>query len=356
VALATGSFAMQSSWSNDTNRCDISHPIVTGTGGTPSANFTSTIIGLAVNFLDKSTDIGGSIGSYLWNFGDNATSSLASPSHTYSSLGTYLVTETITDQVSGAQSTFADNVSVNATGGTPTASFTYMASGLTVSFNDASTDLGGTIANYSWNFGDNTTSPTKNPIHNFISAGIYTVQETVRDSVNGKTSTSSQTISVSKAVNLIGNGDYEAGATAAPWVTTTGVICGANCTGATPHSGLWFAWLDGYGKANTDTVDQTIQIPSGKKSATLSFYLHIDTQEVGRTAYDRLDVQVLSLTGKLLGTLASYTNVNAATGYALNSLNMNSYIGQTIKLRFKGTEDSSLATSFVIDDVALLVQ
>ena len=29
VATATGTFAMQSTWSNDTNRCDISHPIVT---------------------------------------------------------------------------------------------------------------------------------------------------------------------------------------------------------------------------------------------------------------------------------------------------------------------------------------
>jgi serine protease len=30
VSTSTGSFAMQSTWSNDTNRCDISHPIVTG--------------------------------------------------------------------------------------------------------------------------------------------------------------------------------------------------------------------------------------------------------------------------------------------------------------------------------------
>jgi serine protease len=356
VSMATGSFAMQSSWSNDTNRCDISHPIVTGTGGTPSANFTSTTSGLAANFSDKSTDIGGTIGSYLWNFGDNTTSSLVNPSHTYSSPGTYTVSETVTDQVSGAQSSHSGNVSVNRTGGVPTASFTYMANGLTLTFNDASTDLGGSIANYSWNFGDSTTSTTKSPTHTFTSAGTYTVKETVRDSVNGKTGTSSQTVSVSKAVNLIGNGGYEAGATASPWVTTPGVICGATCTGETPHSGLWFAWLDGYGTTHTDSVDQTIQIPSGKKSATLSFYLHIDTQEVGRIAYDRLDVQVLSSTGTLLGTLASYTNVNAATGYALKSLNMNSYIGQTIKLRFKGTEDSSLATSFVIDDAALLVQ
>ncbi|MDE3073560.1 MAG: hypothetical protein KGJ63_12615, partial [Pseudomonadota bacterium] len=28
VVMGTGSFAMQSTWSNDTNECDISHPIV----------------------------------------------------------------------------------------------------------------------------------------------------------------------------------------------------------------------------------------------------------------------------------------------------------------------------------------
>jgi serine protease len=30
VSMTTGTFAMQSTWSNDTNRCDLSHPIVTG--------------------------------------------------------------------------------------------------------------------------------------------------------------------------------------------------------------------------------------------------------------------------------------------------------------------------------------
>ena len=34
--MGTGTFAMQSTWSNDTNRCDISHPIVGGGGGNGS--------------------------------------------------------------------------------------------------------------------------------------------------------------------------------------------------------------------------------------------------------------------------------------------------------------------------------
>src|SRR5262249_13694962 len=70
VAFSTGSFAMQGTWSNDTNRCDISHPIVTGSGGTPLADFTFSTSGLTVSFTDRSTDSGGTIGSHAWTFGD----------------------------------------------------------------------------------------------------------------------------------------------------------------------------------------------------------------------------------------------------------------------------------------------
>ncbi len=74
------------------------------------------------------------------------------------------------------------------------------------------------------------------------------------------------------------------------------------------------------------------------------------------TAYAILRVKVLKTSGSVLATLATYSNVNAASGYSLHSLNMNAWIGQTVQIRFIGTEDSSLETSFVIDDVTLTVQ
>jgi xanthomonalisin len=67
-------------------------------------------------------------------------------------------------------------------------------------------------------------------------------------------------------------------------------------------------------------------------------------------------VQVLNSSGAVLATLATYSNLNAATGYVLRSLDMSAYIGQTVTIKFVGTEDSSLATSFVLDDVTLTVQ
>ena len=57
-----------------------------------------------------------------------------------------------------------------------------------------------------------------------------------------------------------------------------------------------------------------------------------------------------------MGTLATYSNLNAGSGYTQKTLNLNSYIGQSVTLRFTGKENSSRATSFVLDDVTLTVQ
>ncbi|MFF0294572.1 putative Ig domain-containing protein [Kitasatospora sp. NPDC004615] len=147
------------------------------------------------------------------------------------------------------------------------------------------------------------------------------------------------------AGQLLGNAGFETG-TAAPWTTSAGVV--DNSTSQPAHSGSWKAWLDGYGSAHTDTVAQTVTIPAGCK-ATFSFWLHIDTAETGTTAYDKLTVQANST------TLATYSNVNAATGYVQKSFDLSSYAGQSVTLKFTGTEDSSQQTSFVIDDTALNV-
>lgn len=95
-------------------------------------------------------------------------------------------------------------------------------------------------------------------------------------------------------------------------------------------------------------------IPSGCTTATLSFYLHVDTAETTTsTAYDTLKVQVLNSSGTVLGTPATYSNLNAAGGYTQRSFSLASYAGQTVTLKFTGTEGSTLQTSFVIDDTAL---
>ncbi|GAA4858339.1 protease pro-enzyme activation domain-containing protein [Kitasatospora terrestris] len=147
------------------------------------------------------------------------------------------------------------------------------------------------------------------------------------------------------AAQLIGNGGFETG-TAAPWTTSGGVV--DNSTSEAAHTGSWKAWMDGYGSAHTDTVSQTVSIPAGCR-ATFSFWLHVDTAETGTTAYDKLTVQAGTT------TLATVSNANAATGWVQKSFDLSAFAGQSVTLKFTGTEDSSLQTSFVIDDAAVNV-
>jgi hypothetical protein len=189
-------------------------------------------------------------------------------------------------------------------------------------------------------------------------AGTFSVTVTAKDGTGASGSASfSWTINPSSsgctAAQLLGNPGFETG-TAAPWTTSSGVI--NNSSSEPPHSGSWDAWLDGYGTTHTDTLSQSVTIPSNCTTATLSFWLHIDTAETSTTtAYDTLKVQLLNSAGTVLTTLATYSNLNHNTGYAQHSFSLSSYIGQTITLKFTGAEDSTLQTSFVIDDNAINV-
>ena len=142
-------------------------------------------------------------------------------------------------------------------------------------------------------------------------------------------------------------------------VTSTGSFGGlaggdARCNTAAQAAnkgGTWKAWLDGYGTAHTDTVSQAVTIPSAA-AATLSLYLYVASAETTTTAaYDKLTVQVVS--GGVTSTLGTFSNLDKGSAYVQRSFNVSSFAGKTVTVRLTGTEDSSLATSFVIDDTAL---
>jgi serine protease len=186
-------------------------------------------------------------------------------------------------------------------------------------------------------------------------AGTYTTTATAKDTTGASGSVAfTWTVNTTgggggcTAKQLLGNPGFETGS-AAPWSSTAGVV-NPNGAGETAHSGSYYAWLDGYGTTHTDTLSQTVTVPSGCTNYTFSFWLHIDTSETTTTtAYDRLTVQAGST------TLATYSNLNHNSGYVQKSFNLGSFAGQTVTIKFTGTEDSSLQTSFVIDDTALNV-
>ncbi|MET8835784.1 M28 family peptidase [Micromonospora sp. NPDC004540] len=220
----------------------------------------------------------------------------------------------------------AQTVSLSATGAP---------SGVTVSFSPSSVTSGGSAT---MTVSASATATT----------GTFTVTVTGTGSV---TRSAAYTLTVTgtggcAGGQLIGNSSFESGST--PWTATSGVI--TNSSSQAARTGSYKAWLDGYGSSHTDTLAQSVTIPVGCASYTLSFWLHIDTAETtGSTAYDKLTVQVGTT------TLATYSNLNAASGYAQRSFNLAAYAGQTVTLKWTGVEDASLQTSFVIDDVTLQV-
>ncbi|NUR69636.1 MAG: M4 family metallopeptidase [Hamadaea sp.] len=142
----------------------------------------------------------------------------------------------------------------------------------------------------------------------------------------------------------LGNPGFETGS-ASPWTATSGVVDSSASEAA--HSGSWKAWLDGYGTTHTDTLQQAVTIPAGCH-ATLTYWLHIDTSETTTTVqYDKLTVTVNG------ASVATYSNLNKASGYTLRTIDISAYAGGTATLKFTGTEDASLQTSFVIDDTAI---
>lgn len=242
----------------------------------------------------------------------------------------------------------------------PVANFSDSVNGLTVAFTNSSTDSDGTVVSSAWNFGDGSTSTATSPSHTYATAGTYTVTLTATDN-GGKSGSKSSSVTVSSGSGggsqLLGNTGFEGG-TASPWTVSTGVLCSnSSCSGETAHGGTGFIWLDGYGKATVDTVSQAVTLPAAEKSATLSFWLHVDTAETSKTnAYDTLKVQVLDASGNVLGTVAQFSNINAASGYQQHNADLSAYIGKSITLKFAGTEDAEYQTSFVLDDVTLNVQ
>ncbi|HET9028731.1 MAG TPA: hypothetical protein VFN49_01025 [Candidatus Aquilonibacter sp.] len=193
------------------------------------------------------------------------------------------------------------------------------------------------ISGCAYSYGS-TPTPTPNPTNTPVPTPVPTATPT-----QGPTPTPKPTATPVGGCSgqLLLNPGFESGA--ANWSSTSGVI---NTDGAYSHSGNGYAWLDGYGSTHTDTLSQSVTIKAGCK-ATLTYWLMIQTQETGSTAYDNL---YLSVNGT---NKQHFSNVNANNAYAQQTLDLSAYAGQTVTLKWTGKEDASLATSFWIDDTAV---
>lgn len=147
--------------------------------------------------------------------------------------------------------------------------------------------------------------------------------------------------------NLLLNPGFESGAV--NWTGSAGAI--TNNTGRPAHAGTWKMWLGGNGVTATETESQSVTISSTATAPKLTYWIRTDTSESGTTAYDTMKVQIVS--GTITSTLVTYTNVGTNATYSLKTFDLTAYKGKTITVKFLMTEDSSLQTSFVVDDTAV---
>jgi len=150
---------------------------------------------------------------------------------------------------------------------------------------------------------------------------------------------------------LVSNGGFEK--SISPWVSAgSGALY--TSVGNYPHGGSGYVYFGGANSVTGQTYQQ-ITIPS-TATAALTFWLNVSSAETTTsTQYDRLFVEVRNTSGTLLATLATYSNLNKGTigTYVQRSLSLAAYKGQTIRLQFRATTDSSLVTTFRVDDVSV---
>jgi gliding motility-associated-like protein len=168
----------------------------------PTAGFTasgtvSCSIPFTVNFTNTSSP--GNL-SYAWDFGDPAsgasnTSTLANPSHTYTSAGTFTPSLTVTDNISGCSDVFTLGSQISLGSASPSfgVSSNVTCAGGTIAFVNQTT--GGTITNIQWDFGDGSAPVTTNdPSYTYLNPGIYTA--TLSLEIDGCPGQFQQTITV----------------------------------------------------------------------------------------------------------------------------------------------------------------
>jgi PKD repeat protein len=156
---------------------------------------------LGVSFSSAgSSDPGGAIASYAWDFGDGESSADANPTHVYSVGGPYVATLVVTDTAGARtmQEVLVDAVTPNVP---PVAhASSNISSGqapLDVIFSaTGSYDPDGWLGNIQWNFGDGSESWGATAYHTFYDAGTWTVTVTVYDA-SGATGTDTLTVTVS---------------------------------------------------------------------------------------------------------------------------------------------------------------
>jgi PKD repeat protein len=267
--------------------------------------FSSTPVceGNTTSFVNTTDSTGSGGVNWLWNFGDNATNTSYSTTHTYAAGGTYyvLLTATTTD---GCIDTLRKNARVNYQ---PHANFTLntICQNDTLFVNDISTLGGGTMA-YNWNFGDGFSTTTNPAKHKYLNFGNYTVSVTL-------TSDSGCVDTLSRAVHVGKNNSLAFSATTVCEGNATSFV---NTTDSTGSGGVNWLWSFGDNSTNTAYSTTHTYTPGGTYSVLLTATTIdgcIDT--LRKTAQVNYQPHPdFTFTDACMGNANSFTNTTSVNG------------------------------------------
>ncbi len=157
-----------------------------------------------VDFVDNSY---GSPDGWFWDFGDDLTSTLQNPSHTYGSPGFYMVHLSVANSNTNSTSNAFKLINVAKANEGIQVGFAYEADSATTKAEGYPVDFIGVSlgdANrFQWDFGDgnkDTTSLT--PTHVYAEPGVYTVCLTISDPATGTSQTKCEDIETSYGVGI----------------------------------------------------------------------------------------------------------------------------------------------------------
>lgn len=136
------------------------------------------------------------------------------------------------------------------------------------------------------------------------------------------------------------------------WTASDGVI--SDDTREPARSGTFKAWLGGYGEPHTDNLCREITIPPSVTTASISFFLHISTEEQASAALDSLKVLIRKPSGAIVQTLATFSNLQAKPGFQLHTYDLSAFKGQTVNFCLTSKEDAGSVTSLVADDFSFV--
>ncbi len=260
---------------------------------TANFNFSQGASGLV--FFSNTTSGPLTGATYSWNFGNGGSSNIASPSHTYSSNGTYSVTLTVqTSSICISTKTMVINVNSFCT---LVAGFTY--SNLTSNnkqFNNTTTANYGPVG-YTWNFGDGSpTSSAMNPSRTYTALGTYTVVLTANNfSLSSGACISTATTAITISTICSANASFSVAPTGTAQYWNAYPLVPTNISAAT-----WY-WGDGttsnvlytshtYSAAGMYSICLTITVSCGSTASyCFGYSIYRQSQDMGMVYLNVLD-------------------------------------------------------------------